>query len=316
MLLIRAADLRQDARWIHQLWNGALDERWRLSRGALRRQLASTLCLVAELDGAPVGFCAGTYDTSGPAAVIALLVNSAYRRQGFGSQLLASLEANLRALGAQTLRLGCGADSTYFWPGVPISHPPVWNFFASRGWRAEEPVFDLVADLKAVPSHGALEYASTDNSYRFAMATAGTRRQIEDFEAEHFPVWTDAFRSKLIENRFHEVLVAYAGDASVAGSVLLEDSLSLAWSKSLGPGCAGLSALGVAASHRRRGLGQALTLHAFSLARERGFVKCYVNWTGLVAWYGKLGAKPWAEYTTGEKQYRTAVLRQRNQPLS
>ncbi len=304
MLLVRAANLRMDAGWIYELWSRELDPRWSLSPGALRRQLTQCVCLVAEWCGAPAGFCAGTYQAPGTAALTALLVSGAHRRRGIASGLLQCLEARLRSLGAETLRLGCGASSTYFWPGVPISNPSVWGFFASRGWAAEDTVSDLAASLSELEPRITLDRFLATANYRFALASTATHKRIEAFEALHFPVWAEPFRTKLTGRRFHEVLIAYASDDSIAGSVLLEDNQSVVWRRSLGSGCFSMSALGVASDHRRKGLGQALVAYAFTIAKGRGATKCYVNWTGLTDWYSRLGARSWAEYTMSEKRLR------------
>ncbi len=300
-LLLRQVALVEDLGWIHGLWLRALDSRWSLSKEALGGNLAHSLCVIAEWNGVPVGFCAGTWQAPGPAALTVLLVDGGYRRKQIGSVLLLNLESELCQRGAKTLRLGIGAHESYFWPGVPVSNPPVWGFFAHHSWTPEDTVFDLVLMLDKLKARDNVEEELARAGYHLAHASAETQQQIEDFEALHLPTWAGAFCNKLRERRFEEVLVALTADNSVAGSALLEGGAFLAWRDSLGSACAAFSALGVAAEHRRQGLGSALAAHAFALAKGRGCEKCYINWTGLTEWYGRLGAKPWAEYTTSEK---------------
>ena len=62
-----------------------------------------------------------------------------------------------------------------------------------------------------------------------------------------------------------------------------------------------INALGVLTSRQRQGIGLALAAKAMEVLRDRGCSKAYIQWTGLTAWYGKLGASVWACYRMAAK---------------
>ena len=98
-----------------------------------------------------------------------------------------------------------------------------------------------------------------------------------------------------------QILVAQDADGEVVGTLLVDVNIPRRWSKDENLCVGSINALGVAPKNRQHGIGLALTARAMELLQERGCAKCYIQWTGLAAWYGKLGTSVWARYRMAKK---------------
>lgn len=300
-LIIRPFDAAQEFPWLQQLWQSALNSRWQLHPSRLEQTiLQSTFSLVAVQNSLPVGFCTAEYRAGQPAGLLAILVDPAFQRQGVGTALLNFLEGCLRDAGVQEFNLGFGTGD-YFWPGLPADESKTWKFFEKLGWQEKDRSFDLIQDLERYTTPAWVYGRMTEAGYHLRLADSAIHQQVVAFECACFPVWAKYFSDKLDQELYENVLIAQAPDGSVVGSVLLESKNPLTWTKALGSRCGALSTLGVSPMHQLKGLGLALAARGLELMKERGCSGCYINWTGLVEWYGKLGAIPWAEYQMGSK---------------
>ncbi|MBV9470986.1 MAG: hypothetical protein JOZ57_17250, partial [Abitibacteriaceae bacterium] len=64
----------------------------------------------------------------------------------------------------------------------------------------------------------------------------------------------------------------------------------------------GLGPVGMAAAHRKRGLGLAITAMAVWNLKQRGVRQMAIDWTSLVDFYGKLGFSVWKRYLQAEQK--------------
>lgn len=282
-----------------------MSPRWHLPPRQLAEKLAdSTLCLVAEAAGLPVGFLAVSYVGQGPAGVLAILVDPAVQRRGTGRALLQAAEAYLKASGVAQLQVGFGNDGNYLWPGIPEEADAAWNLFRDCGWREDEATFDLVMELASF-STPAWFFARTDHSgVQLRVADAASRDKLVAFERRWFPAWADYFINAMQEDEYEDILLAVDAHGEVIGAVLMRANVAALWDRDRAQPFATLNVLGVAEDQQGKGVGFALTARAMELLRERGCSRCYIQWTGLVEWYGKLGATVWAAYRMGSKQLR------------
>ena len=301
--VVRSYNPLTDRVWLDTLWASAMPSRWSISGAVLQSVLSEAkLVLVAEQHGSPVGIGAVDYVPCGEAGLILLMVDPAHQRQGIATRLLQSLQARLNALGATVLRLGAVSTGTYLWPGMPAELEDSWQFFTKKGWLAEESCADLVQELQTfrTPIWVAQRILATGIVLRRSIPAL--RSEIVAFERLNFPAWSTFFEEKLCRSELDdEVLIAQTVEGRIVGSVLLDTELSPRWSVDEGLHIGSINALGVAPEHQRHGIGLALAARAMELLQERGCAKCYVQWTGLDAWYGNLGTSIWAQYRMAQK---------------
>ena len=300
-ILIREFSPRRDAAWLHALWHNALDRRWALSREAILAILANHRLLVAETEGRRSGFCA--VDLSHRAALTVLLVEPFEQRRGIGTAMLMHAENTLISFGARQLTLGA-AEGDYFWPGLPVEQSNALPFFEHHGFvrnTQDEPCEDLIQRLDTfrTPAMVTDRLASTN---AFIQVADRTRRdEINSFERRHFPAWAPHFESEMQQQNYADILVAVAPDRTILGTILLKAETAIPWSALVGQGVGALNTLGVDPRHQGQGIGLALTAAAMLQLQQRGCSHCFVQWTGLAAWYAKLGTEPWAEYLMAYK---------------
>lgn len=303
IVLIRSFDSTRDTDWAHQLWHRSFDPKWYLQRAELGKRLtAATVTLVAERNGLPIGVCAVGYKRTEPAGLLLIMVEPSFRNLGFGRRLLTQVEEDLRTRGVRQFNLGFGSAGGYFWPGAPEDQLSAWSFFCNNGWNERERSFDLFQDLRyyRTPSwvHGRL----AEIGISLSLSSAEDTQEIVSFERSQFPVWAPHFEQTIRDARYLNILLARTKEDRIVGSLLLEAEEPILWNSNLGERCGSLSVLGVAADQQGHGIGSALAARAMEIVQERGGTGCYIQWTGLVDWYGKLGAKIWGEYRMSSKQ--------------
>lgn len=302
-IVIRPYRPAEDSVWLHALWHKVFDPRWTLQQRQLEQSLSSsTMAFVAEQHGLPIGMCAAVHQPSGRAGLLAILVEPSQQRQGAGASLLANIERLLSRDGCSALTLGFGPGGEYFWPGVPTLESPAWPFFAKLGWRECDRTFDLVQELSDYQAPTAIHKRVEDQEIILGPADPLLRDRLLEFEQRSFPVWSPFFEDALRRSDYGNILVACDREGCVIGSVLLDCLSPRMWRHTLGGACGALSVLGVKEENQKAGVGLALASRAMELLRDRGCLRCYIHWTGLTDWYGKLGATIWAEYRMSSKR--------------
>jgi len=302
-ILIRVFDSVRDIEWAHQLWSQSFQPKWALEMTELGSRLESaTTVYVAEKNGTRIALCAVGYQGTQVAGLLLIMVEPRSQRQGVGTKLLKHVEKTLTASGVQELTLGFGSAGEYFWPGAPVDHSSAWPFFRKNGWPEHERSFDLIRGLEhySTPLWVNERVAKADITLR--LAHAKDSRALMRFEEAHFPVWASFFQSTVQEERHRNILLAQRHDGSIVGTLLLQADEPVLWSRDLGVCFGSLSVLGVAPEQQGRGAGIALASRAMEIIKERGGSGCYIQWTGLVDWYGKLGIEVWSAYRMSSKR--------------
>ena len=292
----------EDLSWLHGLWQRTMDRRWSISLPNLQKILSeASSSLVAEEAGTPVGFCAAGYRDRGPAGILILLVEPAFQRRGIASVLLETQEARLKASGIHRLNVGFGNEGDYFWPGIPMDAISAKHFFANRGWDEDEPSFDLVRHLGHYSTPSWVYDRLSTAGVHLRLAEPTYREKIMAFERYWFPHWAKFFQNAMANSEHHNVLFALDSENSVAGAVILKANVPALWNSDFGTAFGTLNVLGVNPNQQGKGIGIALAAKAMEILKERQCRACYIQWTGLVEWYGKLGATVWAEYRMSSK---------------
>ena len=291
-----------DIAWIHNLWEKSFSSQWSLQKVELKQQIgAATLVLVAEEDDTPVGVCAVS-EGGDPAGLLLIMVEPSWRGRGIGRSLLETAEKMLISAGVQNFNLGFGSTGDYFWPGAPVDQTAFWSFARTAGWEERERSFDLYKDLTSYQTPDWVLTRLATAAITIQLANVADAGRVVAFEQSQFPLWAPFFKESVRTSQFHNILIDRTQGGQIVGSLLLEADEPLLWSKTLGRRCGSLSVLGVAADQQNKGIGIALAAKAMEVIRERGGTGCYIQWTGLVAWYGKLGTETWAEYHMSSKQ--------------
>ncbi len=302
-LVVRAFNPILDETWFETLWLRTMPSRWAVSGEVLNAVLSETkLVLVAERQGCPVGIGAIDYDLSGEAGLVFLVVDPLWQGQGIGTSLLGAFERELKALHIHVLRLGAVSTGTYLWPGMPAEMEAAWPFFEHRGWSIEEGCADLVQKLAGFVTPAWLNESLKYSGVSLRLCNSESRARVAAFEAEHFPVWSSYFRqSQHLQGVDERVLVAQGAHGDIVGTLLMDANVPRRWCTDENIQVGSINALGVALGSRQRGVGLALAAKAMEVLQERGCAKCYVQWTGLASWYGKLGTSVWADYRMAKK---------------
>ncbi len=300
-ICIRKFEAHSDSSRLYELWHRALPPKWSISQEELLGRLRSaTICYVAVEESGTVGFCAVAHrPAAATAALLVLLVDPSTRRQGHGSALLQSVERALSQQGVTRLSLGFAGEGNYFWQGVPVDSGS-WPFFVRNGWRESETSSDLLLNLRNFTAPRWVLERSDEAEVAIHPASVDLQNAVLRFERLNFPLWAQFFEGAqgYCESN---VIVASNSSGTIVGSVLLSSSLAIPWKHALGNRCGSLGVLGVAKHMEGRGIGLALAACGAELLRGRGCSACHIGWTGLIDWYGKLGATPWATYHMGHK---------------
>ncbi len=297
------------------LWQAALGDTWPMRADLLRRQLTEHRFyrpgdhFVAVAGERIVGFVGTQIDRSERAArersggISVVLVHPEQQRQGIGTRLHEAGLNHLRNEGVGNLRLG-GGGAYRFWPGIPTDLPGAYKFFAACGWPLdpEQRSCDLVRDLSDFHMPPAMSARLAQEQVTIRPAQQSEVADVMAFEAEHFPGWAGAFAYTAELGDFQNMLVAFDEDKGIVGTLMLHTPTSrwlganVVWKTLLGDALGGISAVGVAASERGRGIGIGMVAVGSEVLRERGVGNCHIDWTRIVDFYGKLGYKVWREY--------------------
>jgi len=248
-----------------------------------------------------VGFAVADIFNDNEAALVLLAVDSARQRQGVGTKLIQELSKLLQARRINSISTGAGA-SRLLWHGVPTSLPPARSFFQKNKFIFNEISYDLVQDISQFTTPLEVLHAVDRNDISIEDLNEKTLEAALTFQSKHFPDWHGYFNEDIKRNGYGNVLIARRKH-EILGSVLLSQAPECPgghWRDFLGPKLGALGILGVSPDHREQGIGLALAACATEALRDRGATKCFVHWTWLREWYGKLGYEVWEEYDMGK----------------
>lgn len=281
---LRAGQIRE----MHQIYNQSF-ERIRTGEDRFRERLGleGPVCaLMEERQGAVMGYALVRGN-----CLQLLAVRREARGKGLGSALLTAAEEKMR-VGANRLLLGSGAGG-YLVPGVPMEpENDASEWLARRGYAPGWISLDMVIKLSEAPSFEPVR--GIDIRWRNERDPGEVLRSAECAETI-VPGW-----GKFYQQPGQRALLALDGER-IVGVNLVDQTLGGLYSQSL-PRAAGFGCLGVRESHRERGIGRALCLSAMEALKALGAGECFIGYTYLEDWYGKLGAKKYMEYWMGEKR--------------
>jgi beta-N-acetylhexosaminidase len=311
--ILRPYQPNQDGPEVFDLYQATIGQKWPL-RYDLFRQVTSEHAFyrpgdhfIAGAEGRIIGFVATQVLRpeplpGAPGGLQVLFVSPNYRREGVGRALHNIAIDHLRAAGMGTVQLGCGGVLR-LWPGIPEDLDECQGFFERLGWTGFHRVCDLVRDVSGYQIPSEMRQHMAKIGVDLHPARPDEAPAVLDFELRNFPgSWYREFAYKTALGECEDILVAWEKGKVVVGTLLVFSphskllNVNLLWKEMLGEDVGGMGAVGVAENERGRGIGLALVAWGSEILRQRGVSQAVIDWTGLVAFYGKAGYLPWRWY--------------------
>lgn len=305
---IRVYDPLRHAEGVFALWKQTLGDTYPVDRDTfLAHVLACTLgrpagALVACDGEQPVGF-ALTAANGETGFLEALLVKPDNQGQGIGGDLLEQAEINLCGEGCRKVWLGRGPDR--FWTGLPSDLPAAGEFFAAHGYAAQSQVCDLVIDLREkrpVLYRDRLERAGAE----VVPCTRDLLPAVLAFEQREFPGWVAGLLRLAAKGEEAQILVVRKAEEIIGTIQTFAPNsralgANLVWRETFPGPLGGYGAVGIAKTWRGSGLGIAMCEAAGIAVRAAGADFCFIDWTTIVDFYARVGARVWRTFTMASK---------------
>ena len=235
-------------------------------------------------------------------ALTLLLVDPLYQRKGIGTHLINYFCNDLKKKGIKDISLGAGATKL-LWHGVPCSLSHACSFFKKSGFIFEdEKSYDLLQDISEFRCPEEVLLPLKKFQFSIEAITSAESMDVLAFEKKYFPNWHHYFKDAISKRKYADILVAKRGE-EILGSILLSVAPNCPgsqWRDFIGYELGAFGILGVAPIHRQQGIGLALAAKATEALKSCGIKKCFIHWTSLSEWYGKLGFEVWETYSIGK----------------
>jgi ribosomal protein S18 acetylase RimI-like enzyme len=304
-----------------ELWNAAFGPGFPLNERLLRQTLEADPwyepegCWVARDGTRTVGWvlsksmkAAGTEmgRFQGRGGIGALCVHPDYQRCGIATQLLDEAEGFLRASGSS-------ASTLYYphhlLPGIPAECEPAIELFRKRGYTGFQECVDLWRDLEdyEIPVKAQASMTANPTVYLRPARTEEIDAIISMVEREFPGGWPYSTRGHFARGGAASDIIVAVENGEVIGFCHTADWRSpwllpsTYWHPLLGEFYGGLGPVGIAAAHRKRGLGLALCAVAVVDLKQRGVARMAIDWTTLVSFYEQLGFTVWKHYLQAQQ---------------
>lgn len=285
---------------IYQLWESVLDDIWPVEKQNFDDLVfnQNSRNFIVKNGSEIIGHLSAQI-CGETAALVCVLVEKTHQGKGVGSKLVEEAMKELKQRGIRKISLGSGGYS-YFWPGVPTNLKPAVMFFKKLGWNYSETSVDMIGQLKNYQTPSGIYQRVENLEIKIEFLNESQINQLKEFEKQNFSDWYGYFSAAIEENKLDNVLIALSSDNQILGSVLI-DRNKKAWNRILGDRVGALGALGVSESARGQGIGLALAAKGSEILKDSEVEVCFLGWTRLIDWYGKLGYKVWREYQMATK---------------
>lgn len=230
-----------------------------------------------------------------------MLVRKSCRNQGLGSNLLQLAERALIEAGVEEIRLG--RDPWHYFPGVPLEDQTSIHWFEKQGYIKGGIETDLIKDVRDREL-----FSLTNSSEHYRLLTKDDIPSLLRFLKRTFPGrWHyEALHYDLIGGSGREFIGFFIED-ELLGFCRLNDPKSpviaqnVYWSALRQGQLGGIGPLGIDREIRGSHFGIDLVKSAANELIGRGMTEIVIDWTQLVAFYGKLGFTPWKQYQSMAK---------------
>ena len=286
---------------ITDLFNEFAPDRYRISEDTLRRSTVDSQLFdwgASQVKfnnaGEPEAFVAfkksaGKVLYQGPDPDQTHLTIFAYRDPNVAVDLFRDAKHCLRDRGVS--KIVFGQDSRHIFPGSPVDFPAIRDYLIIGGFEEGGDFYDLernLADYKnpfPTPAGDVLR-----------PVTANDKEALDEFFLREFPErWRYDVLAKLeAENDPGIVFGLFHGQTCDGFALLQWDGCKMpiggaVWNPSLGAKWGSLGPIGVSASLRGKGSGNALLGAALEHLQKLGTQQCIIDWTTLAKFYGGHG---------------------------
>ena len=268
--LPRIYELLRDCGVPHYCTPSVIEENFFADEGvsdALRRAIT--------VDDRLVGLCVATVRSASKRGHIKWIgMDPAYRRRGFGSFLLKTVESALQQHDVDTIRIGAAAPN-YLFPGVTVTEPVTKSFLESRGYDVTGEAINMLAPLL----HRQFDASPTtkllaNDKIEIRRAEPSDRDGINALLDAHWAAWKPEIGctfnndpiSLHVAVRQHEVLGFSAYDANNVG-------------------CGWFGPMGTDPQATGMGIGRALLQRCLNDLRQQGHSAAIIPWVGPVEFY-------------------------------
>ncbi|GGA66734.1 GNAT family N-acetyltransferase [Ornithinibacillus halotolerans] len=233
----------------------------------------------------------------------ALLVDSAYRNKGIGTELLKHAEAIIKQREANLICLG--RDLYHYLPGIPKEEQQTRAWFEKRGYEHDQSNVDLTRYYH--PSEEI--YWPSKPEAEFTILLESEKEKLLDFLHRCFPGrWEHEAIQYFEKGGTGREFVVLKEKGEIIGFCRINDANSpiimgnMNWSALFDANVGGVGPLGVDAEKRKKGYGLAIVQAGIAFLRDRGVNQVVIDWTGLIEFYQKLGYEVWKRYEGYRKE--------------
>ncbi|WP_042142527.1 GNAT family N-acetyltransferase [Paucisalibacillus sp. EB02] len=233
----------------------------------------------------------------------AILVDSAYRNQGIGSELLKHAEAIIKQRGLNLIYLG--RDMYHYLPGIPKENQHTRAWFEKRGYQHDQSNVDMT---RSYDPNEEIFWPSKPDA-EFSILQESEKEGFLGFLHRCFPGrWEHEAVHYFQKGGTGREFVVLKEKDEIVGFCRINDAASpiimgnINWAPLFDGKLGGVGPLGVDAEKRKKGYGLAVVQAGIAFLRERGIDQIVIDWTGLIDFYSKLGYDVWKSYEGYQKE--------------
>jgi GNAT superfamily N-acetyltransferase len=240
-------------------------------------EVSSDLTWAAERRGQLIGFSIGVVrqrDTGIVGYIKLLVVHTAYRRQGIGSQLLQATEGALQQAGADEVRV-CESAPNYLTPGLDQRYTAGKHFVEAHDYEPLGTTHNLTVDLTQP------DLTSAEPGARLAArgitvrrAEAGDMQSVLALVQTYWPVW-HAEVTHALSNDPISLHLALQQGCMLGFAAYDTNNLGTGW---FGP-------MGTVPTAEGQGLGRVLLWRCLRDQKAQGHATAVIPWVGPIDFY-------------------------------
>ncbi|SFG62552.1 GNAT family N-acetyltransferase [Sporolactobacillus nakayamae] len=228
-----------------------------------------------------------------------LLVKKANRNKGIGTELLKRAEAALSERGVKKILLG--KDVWHYFPGIPNQYGSVKRWFDARGYQFNGIEFDLLTEKSSnspqLSDVSIAPIAGKDDATQFLSFLHRIFPGRWEYEAIKYFEYGGSGKEFILLKKENKII----GFCRANGPDSPQIAQNVYWAPLFEDGLGGIGPLGLDSEVRGNGYGLAIVQASIAYLNQRGLKRVIIDWTRLVNFYEKVGARPWKTYATYSK---------------
>ncbi len=232
-----------------------------------------------------------------------LLVKQGQRNQGIGSTLLANAESQLKKAGVNQILLG--RDPWHYFPGIPEGWKETQSWFERKGYENNGTEHDMIRKYR---NRDEIEKPNIEGAEWSILELKDKELFLEflhrcfpgrwEYEAIHYFQQGGTGREFAILKK-EQKIIGFCRMNDVKSNLIAQN---VYWAPLFKEALGGIGPLGVDEKERGQGYGLAVVEAGIYFLRRRGISRIVIDWTGLVAFYNKLGYDIWKTYAAYKKE--------------